>query len=262
MSALIGIAIRRGEIAGVDIGILQFCGDYLPGNADPRWRAVTLRNLLTMTAGIEWDETSVPYTDPKNSCAAMERSDDWIGFVLNQPMRSAPGRHFEYNSGVTMLLAQVLVDATGRSLEDYAAAHLFGPLGIDRFYWKKSPTGLNDAEGGLYLSAGDLARFGYLYANDGAWNGRRILADGWVADSIKPDTLVPGWDGRYGYQWWLLPYPDSGDFRAYAAIGFGGQRLLVVPERALIAVFTGWNIYQKPALDAGFALRRVLAALR
>lgn len=261
-SALVGIAIRRGEISGVDIPVARFFDDAGPANPDPRWRAMTLRHLLTMTAGIEWDETTVPYTDPGNTCAAMEQSADWVRFVLGRPMRHSPGERFEYSSGVTMLLAHILVRATGRSLADYAREQLFEPLGIRRFYWKQSPTGLHDAEGGLYLTAEDLARFGYLHAQDGVWNGRRILPEGWVAQTMDPATRVPGWNGRYGYQWWLLPMAERQDRHAWAAIGFGGQRLLVVPERGLVAVFTGWNIYEQPALDAEFALRRVLQALR
>ncbi len=261
-SALIGIAIGRGEIAGVDIPIMPFFGAYAADDRDHRWHKITLRDLLTMTSGIEWDESSVPYTDPDNTCAAMEARDDWIRFILDQPMRESPGERFEYNSGVTMLLAHILVQATGRQIDDYAREHLFGPLGIDDFYWKKTPTGLNDAEGGLYLKPADLARFGFLYAKDGVWNGRRILPAGWVAQTMNPATRVPDGNSRYGFQWWLLPYDGEKQNYAYAGLGYGGQLLLIVPEYELIAVFTGWNIYDVPELDGEFALKRVLEAVR
>lgn len=261
-SALVGIAIRRGEIPGVDVPIMPYFEDYDPAIPDARRDAITLSDLLTMTAGIDWDESSTDYTDPLNSAAALESSEDWVRYVLDLPMRAAPGEEYEYNSGITVLISHILWQATGKHADEYAMEHLFGPLGIDSYYWKKTPTGLVDTEGGLYLTPGDLAKIGYLYANDGKWDGERILPDGWVAASVSPDTEVPGFYARYGYQWWLVPYDGGEDEWAYAGFGYGGQRLVVVPEYDLIVVFTGWNIYDKPSIDAKAALERVLSALR
>ena len=258
-SALIGIAIRRGEIPGVDAKALPYFSAYHLA-ADPRRERMSLKDLLTMTSGIRWDETTVDYTDPANSCARMEASKDWVQFVLDQPMAADPGTTFVYSSGVTELFAEVLRKATGKQADVYAAEHLFGPLGITRFYWKKTPTGHPDMEGGLYLTPRDLAKIGYLYLNEGVWEGKRILPEGWVACSTRRQSDPTGEDAsmKYGYQWWVLPGTPS----AFAAIGYGGQLLVVVPSRELIAVFTGWNIYDKPALTAEFARDRVLAAVR
>jgi CubicO group peptidase (beta-lactamase class C family) len=261
-SALVGIAIGRGEIRGVDVPALPYFEGYRVGE-DARRARWTLKDLLTMTAGIRWDESTVDYTDPANSCARMEASNDWIQFVLDQPMAADPGASFVYNSGVTQLLSQVLRKATGKHADAYAAEQLFRPLGIESFHWKKTPTGHPDTEGGLYLTASDLAKLGYLYARDGVWQGRRVLPAGWVAASTAP-LVTPGAGAsfRYGYQWWLLPDPARAGVWHWAALGYGGQRLVVVPELDLIAVFTGWNIYEKPALDAAFALKRVLGAVK
>jgi len=258
-SALVGIAIRRGEISGVDAKAVPYFSAYRVA-ADPRRERMTLKDLLTMTSGIRWDETTVDYTDPANSCARMEASEDWIQFVLDQPMAAEPGSTFVYSSGVTELLAEVLRKATGKQADAYAAEHLFGPLGISRFYWKKTPTGHPDTEGGLYLTARDLAKIGYLYMKDGVWDGRRILPEGWAAASTRRQSDPTGEDAtmKYGYQWWVLP----GKTPSYAGIGYGGQLLVVVPSLELIAVFTGWNIYDKPALTAEFARDRVLEAIR
>jgi CubicO group peptidase (beta-lactamase class C family) len=258
-SALVGIAIRRGEISGVDAKALPYFSGYRVA-ADPRRDRMTLKHLLTMTAGIQWNETTVDYTDPSNSCARMEASRDWIQFVLDQPMAAEPGSAFVYSSGVTELLAEVLRKATGKQADAYAAEHLFGPLGISRFYWKHTPTGHPDMEGGLYLTPRDLAKIGYLYRNDGVWDGRRILPEGWAAASTRPqsDPAREGAGMKYGYQWWVLPGTPS----AFAGIGYGGQLLVVVPSLELIAVFTGWNIYDKPALTARFVRDRVLEAIR
>ena len=116
----------------------------------------------------------------------------------------------------------------------------------------------------MLLTAPDLAKIGYLYLHDGAWNGRRLLPEGWVKASTTPlvDTR-PGQprSRKYGYQWWVLPYGD-GSRQAYAALGYGGQRLIVVPEHQLIAVFTGWNIYDHAEFAPYDALDRVLASVK
>jgi CubicO group peptidase (beta-lactamase class C family) len=262
-SAAIGIAIGRGEIPGVEVTILRYFEGAPVANLDDRKRSITLRDLLTMTAGLRWNEDLVPYTDPTNTCNIMEMSPDWVRFVIDQPMEADPGRTFRYSSGVSELLAHILLKATGRQVDEYVAEHLFRPLGIERSYWKHTPTGLPDTEGGLYLARADLAKFGYLYMHDGVWAGARVLPQGWVAETMRP-RADPGAGHpsgvRYGYQWWLLPHGEAGTF-AYTGWGFGGQFLFVVPELDLVAVFNGWNIYSHPELDPKVALDRVLGAV-
>jgi CubicO group peptidase (beta-lactamase class C family) len=261
-SALIGIAIGRGEIAGLHVPVLDFLEDYEIANVDEWKRSMTLHDLLTMRAGIKWDEDSVPYTDPENSCAGMENSSDWIQFVADQPMSDEPGTVFVYNSGASELLSLIIKKSTGMHVDEYAEEYLFGPLGITSYYWKTTPTGFPDTEGGLYLTARDLAKIGELYLMDGVWDQARVLPEGWVAASVARSVEETGWlDMGYGYQWWLVPWGSTSDSYAYAAIGYGGQRLFVVPELDLVAVFTGWNIDDLPALDPRFALDAVLGAV-
>jgi CubicO group peptidase (beta-lactamase class C family) len=262
-SALVGIAIARGEIKGVDVPAPPFFEGYRMNAGDSRFKAMRLRDLLTMTSGIKWDEDSVPYTDPANSCAAMEASQDWVQFVLAQPMADEPGKRFVYSSGVTELLAQVLKKATGQHADAYAAAHLFPALGIKSFYWKHTPTGHPDTEGGLYLAPRDLAKLGYLYMKDGVWEGKRLLPEGWVAASTAAHVVADEKSGfAYGYQWWVIAPSKASRPPVYAAIGYGGQYLMVVPSLDLIAVFTGWNIWDKPELDIVYALDGVLKAIK
>jgi CubicO group peptidase (beta-lactamase class C family) len=261
-SALIGIAIGRGEIAGVGVRVIDFLDGYDIANLDEWKRSMTLQDLLTMRAGIAWDEDSVPYTDPENSCAGMENSDDWIQFVVDRPMARQPGTAFLYNSGASQLLSLIIKESTGKHVDEYAEEHLFGPLGITRYYWKVTPTGFPDTEGGLYLTARDLAKIGYLYLRDGVWDQMRVLPEGWVAASVQRRVEDTGsLRMGYGYQWWLVPWGSNGDSYAFAALGYGGQRLFVVPELDLVAVFTGWNIDDIPALDPRFALDAVLGAV-
>jgi len=262
-ATLVGIAVARGEIPGVQATLMPYFSGFQAADADPRRADLTLAHVLTMTTGIRWDESSVAYTDPANSCAAMERSQDWIQYVLDQPLAQAPGQTFVYSSGNTELLAHVIKTATGRHAHEYAAEHLFAPLGITDTYWKRTPTGLSDTEGGLYLTPRDLAKVGYLYLNDGVWDGQRILPEGWVATATSPlvDTR-PGQprSRRYGYQWWVLPHADGSAY-AYAALGYGGQRLIVMPGKQVVAVFTGWNIYEHAEFSPYDALDRVLKTI-
>jgi CubicO group peptidase (beta-lactamase class C family) len=261
-SALLGIAMARGELGGVDTPVAPFFEGYRVHADDPRFAAMRLRDLLTMTSGIRWDEDTLPYTDPANNAAAMEASQDWVQYVLDQPMAEAPGKRFVYSSGVTELLAQVLKKATGLHADEYAEAHLFPPLGIWSFHWKRTPTGHPDTEGGLYLEPRDLAKLGLLYMNDGVWDGTRLLPVGWAASSTKAAVVADPKTGfEYGYQWWIIPTKRGGP-PVFAARGYGGQWLLVVPSLDLMAVFTGWNIWDKPKLDLVYALDGVLRAVK
>lgn len=250
-SALIGIAIRRGEISGVDAPLLSFFENYDLSNIDERLHQATLADLLTMRSGIEWHETDRP-VDKTNTTVQLEASDDWIQFTLDQPMDAAPGEKWAYNSGGSHLMSGIIRQATGSHSDEYAEQHLFGPLGISDYHWKKTPTGYSDTEGGLYLEAEQLAKIGYLYLQDGIWEGERILPEGWVEASTSrrvDDLMELGWG--YGYQWWRT---DRDGVEVWAALGFGGQYLMVLPEHDLIGVVTGWNVFGGDYPSVGDAL--------
>jgi CubicO group peptidase (beta-lactamase class C family) len=153
--------------------------------------------------------------------------------------------------------------ATGRDIEEYAQRHLLAPLGIRDWFWKRTPTGLADTEGGLYLRIGDLARIAYLFLKKGVWNGRAVVSPEWVTASVSPSVTVGTAGVRYGYKWWLLPYPNGDTRFVWAGSGFGGQRPLVFPDEDLVAVFTGWNIRAEgPGLSPREAVDRILSAVK
>ena len=262
MATLIGISIKRGEIENTSVRAADFLANYQAPDTDPRRSRMTLEHLLTMTAGIQWDEDTYDYTDPRNGCAVMESLDDWTAHVWGLPMAAEPGSTYVYNSGVTMLINQVLHQATGEHALAYAEKHLFAPLGITEFYWKQTPAGETDAEGGLYLTPRDLAKIGYLYAMDGVWEGKRLLPEGWVQRATSPlsDPDYRTW--RYGYQWWLAPYEGGMQTYSWQGSGFGGQQLIVLPEYDLVAVFTAWNIWDEQSLDDDHVLSVLLDAIR
>jgi CubicO group peptidase (beta-lactamase class C family) len=262
-SITIGIAMARKEFpADLDTPILKYFDESRIANVDERKRRITLRNLLTMTAGLAWNE-DVAYNDPKNSCDIMESKRDWVQYVIDQPMAEDPGKVWVYSSGVTQLLSHIFKKATGKNVDDYAAQYLFGPLGI-AYHWKHSPTGLPDTEGGLYISTSSLAKIGYLFLNKGMWEGKQIVPADWVAASVAPAMTAEdeGRHWKYGFQWWLQPWGKSPEHFAWAARGFGGQELRVVPEDNLVVVLTGWEILPTPKEPRHDQLERIIAAIR
>jgi CubicO group peptidase (beta-lactamase class C family) len=257
-SIVIGIARGRGEFPELDTPILQYFSNV--ANVDDRKRRITIKHLLTMTSGLEWNE-DWPYADPRNDSSVMEASFDWVKFTIDRPMAKEPGAAFQYSSGVTQLLSHIFRTTTHQDIEEYARANLFEPLGISRFFWKRSPTGLVDAEGGLYLEPHDLAKLAYLYLKNGTWNGRAVVPSEWVAASIAPSATVSDSGVKYGFKWWLYPYGRNGRY-AFAGSGFGGQRPIVIPEYDLVIVFTGWNVLPDvPSLTPRVAIDRVIAAI-
>ena len=243
-SALIGIAIGRGEIEGVEVSLIELLGDYDTSATDERLADATLEDLLTMRLGMEWHEQDRPI-GPENTTLQLEFSNDWVEFTLSQPMDAEPGARFVYNSGASHLMSAILRTVTRRTVDLYAEEHLFGPLGIRSYHWKREPAGLPDTEGGLYLEAEDLARFGQLYLDDGVWQGVRLLPEGWVAASVSrhvedvaPED--PNWNAGYGYQWWRV---DRGGVEVWAGLGYGGQYLFVLPAQRIVGVANSWNVY-------------------
>ena len=152
----------------------------------------------------------------------------------------------------------------GVDLEEYAVEHLFEPLGIDNYFWKRTMTGMVDTQEGLYVSSRDIAKIIYLFLRNGAWDGEQIVRVEWVEDSIAP--FAPASDDgswEYGYKWWLPHYQYDGEDRtAFAGSGFGGQIPVALPELDLVIVFTGWNaLPDRPYLRTNAAIERVIEAI-
>jgi CubicO group peptidase (beta-lactamase class C family) len=257
-SVILGIAITRGDFkASLDTPLLQYFDVAKVKNVDERKRRITLRHVLTMSTGLDWNE-EVAYDDPKNDASVMEAGDDWVQYVIDRPMAQEPGKVFNYSSGVSELLAYIFQKETGQDIEKYGEKYLFTPLGIAH-YWKRTPMGLVDTEGGLFLSRTDLAKIGYLYLHDGTWDGKPIVSKDWVKQSLAP--FIDAEEGfKYGFKWWLFPRTDRQRY-IWMGRGFGGQHLMVFPEEDLIVVFTGWNILGTPVPDTDF-VSRILPAVR
>jgi CubicO group peptidase (beta-lactamase class C family) len=237
-SAIFGVAITRGDFkSGLNTLVLKYFDVATVKNVDDRKRRMTLKDVLTMTTGLNWNEQNVAYDDPRSDSSLMEATDDWVRYAIDKPMAEEPGRIFNYSSGATELLAYIFQKETGQDIDAYGQKYLFAPLGIEH-HWKHSYLGVVDTEGGLYLNGEDLAKIGYLYLHDGVWAGKQIISKDWVRESLTPYVHAEG-NFQYGFQWWL--YPLNGKY-VWLAWGFGGQKLMIFPEEHLIVVFTGWEI--------------------
>jgi CubicO group peptidase (beta-lactamase class C family) len=262
-SMVIGTAVTRGDFPSIDTPVLSFFDTTAVANVDGRKRRMTVRSLLTMTSGFDWNE-NLPYADPRNTAIGLEESADWTKYTIDRPMATEPGTVFNYNSGASALLAYLFVKATGQDIEEYAARHLFAPLGIQRWYWKRSPTGLPDTEGGLYLEARDLAKLWYLVLEQGEWDGHQVLSKDWVHASITPSIATSQAPGapRYGYSWWLYSFGRDTSEYYWAGSGFGGQSPIVLPNEDMVVVFNAWSILPgQPRLPLRAILTRIVTGM-
>ena len=259
-STAIAIANKNGDIPDLNEKIMNYFQELTSKNPNQLRNKISILDVLNMSSGIEWDESSMAYTDASSNCVQMEKSSDWVQYVIDQNMVHEPGTKFNYNSGETMLLSKLINKTTGMDLADYLEDNLFSKIGINNnFFWKHTPKGLTDAEGGLYLTPRNLAKFGYLILNKGNWDGDQILPEEWV-NQIHKNSVNTGYDWlKYGLQWWVMPYGDNNT--ALLASGLGGQRLIIIPEYDIVAVFTGWNIYETPALHSYKAMQKVINAV-
>lgn len=234
MSALIGIAIDRGYIEDVNQPILDFFPNYTIDNWDSRKENITLFHCLTMSTGLEFHEVDIPYEDPANDLFAMYRSGNMWQYVLDRPMENDPGEQWSYNSGGIELLGGAIEHATGYEVADFAEEFLFEPIGIDYFRWWREPSSNQyGCGGGLELRPRDMARFGFLYLNNGTWNDTQVVSADWVDISTSMYYDTGGWY-LYGYTWWGVP-----DQPFYEATGHYEQKIYVIPEHDIVAVFTG-----------------------
>ena len=249
LSALIGIALEEKLIKDLDSPL----GELLP-----RQRAqmtgdvarVTLRQLMTMSAGFQEDEST-----PSLIGDAIRQDGDAVAFILKLGLVSPPGETFAYSNSsahlVSAVLRRALRQADGsnpRSVLDYAIEKLFKPLGIDTrnaytarfrpddptpfenagFGWATDAQGINIGACNLRLRPADMLKFGQLYLDHGKWHGKQLIPEEWEAASVAPSPA----SSPYGLMWWLDTTP-SGD-SAYTAAGFAGQLIVVVPERRLV----------------------------
>ena len=234
VSALTGIALERGDIQSLDDPVADYLSSLVP-DLDPDKGAITIRHLLTMTSGLEWDETG-----GFGSYMEWIRSDDHLGYLLARPFASPPGEEFNYNSAAVHLLGVVVQQATGTELPALARSTLFDPMGFSRSPWEPLGDGSWNGGAGLDLRPRDMLRFGQLFLQRGSSGGRQLIPADWVAAST-----ASRFDWRfdlgalsgisYGYLWWAIPGVGE---PFHFAWGHAGQYVIVVPDLLLVVVAT------------------------
>ncbi len=227
ISALVGIAVMRGELAGPDQAIAPLLAQHLPARADARLQRITIDHLLSMRAGLE-------RTSGRNY-GRWVASSDWVRHALSRPFIDEPGGRMLYSTGNTHMLSAILTHATGRTTHQLARAWLGEPLGIDIPPWQRDPRGIYFGGNNMALSPRALLRFGELYRNGGLHEGRRVIAEGWIAESWTPRTTSFFSGDDYGYGWFITSFCGHA---VYYARGFGGQFLHVAPSLGLTVVIT------------------------
>jgi CubicO group peptidase (beta-lactamase class C family) len=273
VSTLVGVALGEGRLRSLDQSLGELLPEHRTAMSDPV-AAVTLRQVLTMTAGLPPDELG-----PR--LPATMAGSDWVTNILRHGRGSAPVGHFAYASVGSHLLSAILERATGESVLAYGRPRLFDPLGVDTrpafqpqadafgylparlwrqyesagFAWPRDPRGVQLGFGGLKLTARDMTALGELYLNDGRWKRRQLVPATWVRDATR--VQVPTGRGEvpgYGYQWWTC---SAADHAGYAAIGYGGQLVEVVPDLRLVVAVSTTVKEDKPTVDVGAYLALV-----
>jgi CubicO group peptidase (beta-lactamase class C family) len=250
-SILTGIAIDNGFVQSETDPIhAYFENDYAPSYGwDRRSRQVEIRDLLSMMSGYDCDDLATDF-----ACEdAMYGTDDWVQYALDLPFAHDPGQHWAYNSSSLILVGEAIARGSGLTLDEFAERYLFEPLGIRGIQWNISPKGRAWIGGGARMTPREMAKTGQMMLNGGLWNGKRILSKEWIDKSTaRQGEMHSGVD--YGYLW------QSGEavfgnrmIRGYWASGNGGQYIIVLPDDAMVAVFTGGN-YNDPLANQPFRM--------
>ncbi|MFC1575102.1 serine hydrolase domain-containing protein [Gemmatimonadota bacterium] len=254
-SMMVGRAIQDGMIASVEDPISHYLPEYrhlLQGEKG----GITVRHLLTMTSGLEWDEGSTPYGDSGNSRTQATRSPDQVAFVLERHLASPPGSVWAYNGGGVIVLGEILRVASGIE-DDDLVGRTFGSvmnpqeieLGLER-------DGRLNTAGGFYLTPRGLLKIGSVILNHGSWGGQQAVDSAWIEEATRPVDVRPG----YGYLWWLGRFADEDAvYEVIIGSGYKGQYLILVPDLALAIVMNAQNRDDPPGLWE--MLRQLLPAV-
>ena len=227
-----GIAFREGLLTSVDQTLGELIPDRIPAGADPRVGDITLYHLLTSTSGWEWDA--------RINFRRHDETDD-LDAMLARPLIFNPGEGFEYDSTNSNLLSYIVQVQSGVTMAEYLQPRLFDPLGIPEPEWVAMYQGETRGAGGLFLTPGSLAKIGYLFLQDGMWDGQAIVTPGWVEESTRAHASgtssasgvnIAG-GAAYAYQWWIT---EPLGMHGYYGNGYGGQALYMVPGLDLAVV--------------------------
>ncbi len=227
-SAILGIAIDKGYIEGVDVPISTYFPQILEYGSEYK-NQITIWHLLTHTTGLDVSDTA--------NWDAWLASENWVDYVLDRPAISRPGTVFNYFTGNTHLLSAIIEQATGQTTYAFGKQNLFDKLDMDSVQCGRDPQGISDGGNGFAMNIYDMAKFGQLYLNNGIWEGEQIISPEWIEQSTTLQFDRSSGSADYGYQWWVRTFGDQ-NYPAYFAQGHFGQYIFVVPDLELVVAFT------------------------
>jgi CubicO group peptidase (beta-lactamase class C family) len=266
---LLGIAIEQQKIPAITTPVRSYLRDIAPvQNDDPRKRAISFEDLVTMSSIVECDDEN---QFSRGNEERMYLIEDWVQFYLDLPVQGFPawmpkpkdspyGRSFRYCTAGTTSLGAAIQGAVGIPLDQYAEQTLFTPLGIKNAQWQYSPKGLPQAGGGLLLSTRDLHALAQLYLNDGRHKGKQLISKSWIRDSTTAKAQINE-QFDYGYLWWLVPYQvNKQSWLAFAMNGSGGNTVQVFAEQKIVIVITteNFNVQQPHQLTNQLVTKHIL----
>lgn len=252
MASLIGIAIDQGMIKDVEESVSNYLTDV-----DDRFKDITIRHLLSMTSGFDWDEEIS--VDEYNAWAS---SGDQLGFLLRKSIIHTPGSKWNYNSATMHLLSMLLTRASGMSTLAFAEQYLFAPLDIQTVKWERLSGGFYNGGAGLQLRPRDMIKLGELLANDGVYQGKQIISKQFIEAAIshqEPEPFESDENTGYGFGWWV---GEPMGIRAILARGYAGQIIAVFPDLQLVVAIThNWRVNVKNAIAQQDQAFKILATL-
>lgn len=235
-STLVGVALADGSISSLDDPVVR----YVPALKGSAYDGVSIRQILTMSSGVHWDET---YTDPKSDRRKMlelqlaGKPGELLRYMGSLPRAAPPGSVWNYSTGETFVLGAVVEGATHRHLPDYLSEKIWSQAGMEHeaTWWVDGPDGLAWAGSGIGATLRDYGRFALIAANQGRMHGRSIVPEGWFAEATVARKI-----GRemvsYGYMWWISPQIAPIHVGAFAALGLFGQYMYINPRERLVIV--------------------------
>jgi CubicO group peptidase (beta-lactamase class C family) len=247
-STLVGIALTDGSITSLDDAVVR----YVPALKGSAYDGVSVRQILTMSSGVAWNET---YTDPKSDRRKVlelqiaGKPGEVLRYMASLPRAAAPGTVWNYSTGETFVLGAVVEGATHQPLSDYLSQKIWAPAGMenDATWWADGPNGLVWAGSGLEATLRDFGRFALIAAANGQLNGRSLVPEGWFQGAGAPH-VIGGKRVDYGYMWWIPPQSVPIHAGAFEAAGIFGQYMYINPREHLAIVVL--SARPKPVDDA------------
>jgi len=236
-NSLVGIAVDKGIIKDIHEPVCSYFPEYSDALCTTEKKQIQLYHLLSMSAGLEWDEQSYNYLDSRNSSIAMGNSGDGLCYLFERKLVSRPGEKYVYNSGLPVALSEIIKKASGLTIDKFGEEHLFKPLGIKDYFWEKHPDGTFHAGGGLSILPRDMAKLGLLYMNKGEYKSQHILSKDWFENCSA--RYMTGKGPEYWNHWSpIIEFINDTPVEVYSAGGLGGQFIYAVPKLNAIVIFT------------------------